>query len=208
MNKLLRNVLFASVFIVIPLSSHAQIAVHGFNFRPTGEFGFVMKPTFSADIGFSPVFDESNWRMRASFTYLIMKPRMDTFPVVTLMTVGSNTTVLPGKQSFSKYNIFLLSVGFDYAFYYNDRFAVYGGSDLIAGAASVDYYEEVPTLKTENYSGGGILAGVRLRIGGEYYINDTWSVFADVNRMGMLITEPAALAGANEYGIGLRFTMN
>lgn len=199
--------LIGAISILSVIQLKAQYSLRGYNFRPTGEFGFVMKPTFSADIGFSPVFDESNWRMRVAVTFLKMTPRMDTFPVVTVMTVGSSSTILPGKQSFSKYNIFMLSMGFDYAFYYNERFAIYGGTDLIGGAASVAYTEEVPTYKSEDYSGGGILAGFRLRIGADYYINDSWSVFADANRIGLLITEPAALTGASEYGIGIRYTL-
>lgn len=192
--------------VVITDDLSAQVFLRVGNYRPTGEFGFVMKPTISFEAGLAgTINDDNKWRTMASLTYLHMTPRMDTFPTVTTMTVGSTTTVLPGQQAFSKYNLIVLSVGFDYPFYYTDQLALYGGFDLQAGAASVEYYEYVPTYKQFSYSGGGVLAGARFRLGFDYSFNDNWGVFTTATRHIFLLTEPAAILAGNDYGIGIRY---
>lgn len=208
MQKHLRFLFFIAGFYLCT-QLHAQGFVRVGNYRPTGELGFVMKPAICFEAGLSGTIDDDNkWRAIASVSFVKLEPRMDTFPVVTVMTSGSNTTILPGKQSFSKYNLITLSVGFDYPFYYNDKFAVYGGFDLQAGGASVSYYENVPTYKEESYDGGGVFIGIRLRAGADYYFNDNWSVFASAQRHGILVTEPAGIFAANDYGVGLRYMLD
>lgn len=203
-----RLLLGAVCLFLVPHVASAQLVLRGYNFRPTGEFGAVMKSTFSADIGFSRSYDDSPFRSVISATFIKMTPRMDTFPTYVIQSGGNGTFVLPGKQVFSKYNLVLLYFGFDYSPYFNEKFAVYGGFDLVAGGASVSYTNDVPTFKSESYDGGGVIAGIRLRIGADYYFNDTWSILVNANRMGFLLTEPAGLYAANDYGIGLRYTFN
>lgn len=206
MQKSIRILFIFAFMAVFSEYLNAQVFLRIGNYRPTGEFGFVMKPTVSFEGGLAGTINEDNkWRTMASLSFMRMTPRMDTFPTVTTMTTGSGTTILPGQQSFSKYNIILLSVGFDYPFYYTDQLAIYGGFDLQAGGATVEYYENVPTYKQFTYSGGGVIAGGRFRLGFDYYINDNWGLFASATRHIFLITEPAAISAANDYGIGIRY---
>ena len=120
----------------------------------------------------------------------------------------SGTTVLPGYQSFQKYAIFQLNGGIDYAFIHKKKLNVYAGADLVIGTASVDYTNVIIGWKDESYQGGGILAGFRFRLGVDYNITDNIGVFVNANRQGFLVTEPGALNGANDYGLGVRYSFN
>ena len=177
--------LFQTTFLVL-LATHAfgQISLQVFNYRPTGEFGFVMKPTVSVQAGYLQSFDDdSRFRIRAGATFLVMKPRMDVFPVYGLLFDGKQY-VLPGTQSFNKYNILLLSGGTDFAFIRKEKYFIYAGLDITFGAASVEYVDEIQGLQDESYSGGGYLGGLRGRLGAEYDFNEHIGLFIDAEREG------------------------
>ncbi|MDO9185029.1 MAG: hypothetical protein Q7W13_03385 [Bacteroidia bacterium] len=178
--------------------------IRGFNYRPTGEFGSVMKPLFSAEIGYQQPFEGDRVRGGFLFTFLQMKPRMDVFPVYGIV----GTTVLPGEQSFQKYNLGLLLCDLDFAFVNKEKYTIYTGLGLIMGGANVEYEYNIQTAVYESYSGGGILAGFRFRLGAEYIINDYIALNLNANRNVFLVTEPRALAWANDYGIGMRYSFD
>ena len=188
-------------------TSFGQVSVRIFDYRPTGELGFVMKPLLSVEAGFMQEFDK---RIRSSFsiTFLKMKPRMESFPVYGVLTDGNGTTVLPGEQSFKKYSLFQLFCGFDFAFIKTKKLFIYMGADIIVGAANVDYIYKIETYKDESYSGGGILGGFRFRLGAEYAINEKLGLIINANRNLYLVAEPAAIFLANDYGIGMRYSFN
>ena len=185
-----------------------QITVRLFNYRPTGEFGFVMKPLYSAEIGWQNPFYKSRFRTGFSLTYLKMKPRMDVFPVSGVLTDGSGTRVLPGTESFQKYNIGLLIVDEDFAFVQQKKFNIFIGTGIMIGAASVNYTNQVQSVINETYQGGGILGGFRFRLGAEYIINDYIAISIIANRNVFLVSDPGAINWANDYGIGVRYTFN
>lgn len=189
-------------------TSHAQIFLRAYNYRPTGEYGFVFKPGFSAEIGYMPEFEDDSWvRVCFSATYKIMKPRMDVFPVYAVM--HSNTTlVLPGEQKFTKYNELQLFGGIDVAVVKKEKLFFYIGTDIIIGAASVDYTAKYETYKDESYSGGGYIVGGRFRLGMQYDVTENIGIIAHANRLGFLVSEPASINWCNDYGIGIRYQFN
>jgi hypothetical protein len=192
------------LLLIIKIST-AQIFVRAFNYRPTGEFGFAFKPTYSAEIGYMPEFEDDSWiRICASATYLVMKPRLDTFPIFAVKS-GNGTSVLPGQQSFQKYNLLLAHGGIDVAVFKREKFFAYIGTDIMIGAASVEYTSNVNTLITEGYSGGGVIAGGRFRLGLQYNVTYSIGIIAHVSRTVGLLSEPRALNWANDYGIGIRY---
>ncbi len=206
-NKVFKNCLAISMVLSFH-SSFSQISVRVFNYRPTGELGFVMKPLISAEIGYTQSFEESNsGRLRASFsgTFLKMTPRQSIFPISGVLTSGNGTTVLPGEESFQKYNMVQLFGGIDFAFMKKKKFYLYAGSDIIVGAASIEYRSSVKTVIDESYSGGGYLGGFRFRLGTEYCINDHIGIFFNANRSFYLVSEPAGIFSANDYGLGIRY---
>lgn len=183
---------------------HAQLFLRAYHYRPTGDYGYVFKPGFSAEIGYMPEFEDSHVRVCFSATYRIMKPRMDVFPVYAVQH-GNGTFVLPGEQSFKKYNELQIFGGIDVAVVKREKLFVYLGTDILIGAASVDYTDKYETYKDESYSGGGYLAGARFRLGMQYDVTDNIGIIAHVNRLGFLISEPASINWNNDYGIGVRY---
>ncbi len=195
--------------LVLSLSNElsSQVSLRLYHYRPTGrEFGFTFKPTVSGELGFTFPFDEDHWvRFGASVTFLRMKTRMDTFPTYATVSGGSGPSVLPGAQVFQKYNLLKAFAGLDVAVVNKEKIKVYLGTDIIAGFASVEYTYTVETLIDEGYTGGGVVIGLRGRLGCDYSLNDDFVLFATVNRSYFLIEEPAAVGSANDYGIGVRW---
>lgn len=182
---------------------HSQISLRAYHYRPTGDFGYVFKPGYSAEIGYMPEFED---RVRVCFsaTYMIMKPRMEEIPIYGVKS--SNTTViLPGTQSFDKYNLFHIFGGIDVAVVKRKKLFAYLGTDITVGAGSIDERYEIKTLITSGYSGGGYLGGFRFRLGLQYDITDYIGIIAHTNRTGYIISEPATINWFNDYGIGLRY---
>lgn len=208
----MKSFLRVAIFLLLATNlSYGQISLRVFNYRPTGEFGAVMKPLVSVEIGYQGRFSQrTTKRMRTgiSLLYLNMKPRLEVFPVYGIREDGSGTTVLPGYQSFQKYALFQLIGGIDYAFIHKEKLNVYAGVDLVIGTASVEYTNLIIGLIDEGYQGGGILSGFRFRLGVDYEITDDIDVFVNANRQGFLLNEPRALNGANDYGLGMRYTFN
>lgn len=183
--------------------SKAQLYVRAYNFRPTGDYGYVFKPGFSAEIGYMPEF-ESRVRFTFSGSYMMMKPRQTAIPIYAVQS-GNGTVILPGEQSFKKYNILQITGGIDVAIVKREKFFAYVGTDIIVGAGAVDYQENVPTFKTEGYSGGGYLGGGRFRLGLQYDVTYNIGIIAHANRSVFLISEPATINWLNDYGIGIRY---
>ncbi|MCB0476355.1 MAG: hypothetical protein KDC69_11810, partial [Flavobacteriaceae bacterium] len=123
-----------------PNLTFGQIAVRVFNFRPTGELGFVMKPTTSVEIAFQDRFSKrSTKRFRTGFSlqYISMKPRLDVFPVSGVGSDANGFRVLPGKQSFQKYAMIQMTGGMDYAFIHKEKLNVFAGFDIVGGMAAI-----------------------------------------------------------------------
>jgi hypothetical protein len=198
-------ILPALILLLAVQMSFGQLSVKLFNYRPTGEFGFVMKPTFSAEAGYMGSFEDERFRTSASATFLVMKPRLDSFPIYGTLSDGTGDHVLPGSQSFQKYNIAQLFVGFDLAFVKKEPFYVYAGMDVTVGAASVEYTSYIETFIDESYSGGGFFGGFRFRLGAEYDVTEEIGIFINAQRSVWLITEPAAINWANDYGLGIKY---
>lgn len=191
--------------------SFGQISLRVFNYRPSGEFGFAMKPLVSAEIGYQPRFSKRpTKRMRTGFSilYLNMKPRMEVFPVYATGDDGKGNSVFPGAQSFQRYMVIQLIGGVDYAFYHKEKINVFGGFDIVAGAASVDYTSIISGWKDESYQGGGYLGGFRFRLGAEYSLSDHFGLVLTANKSVYLISEPASINWANDFGLGVRYSFN
>jgi hypothetical protein len=200
---------FIALFLLVGIkTSSAQIVLKLYNYRPTGDFGFVFKPTFSAELGLMGSFEEGRRRGIATVTYLKMKPRLDPIPTTGVLSDGTGDHILPSEESFKKYNILQFILGFDYAFVRKEPFFIYAGFDLTVGAATVVYTDVVQTYKDESYDGGGILGGGRFRLGAEYHLDDHFSLLIHAQRGGWLLTDPASINFANDYGVGVRYNFN
>lgn len=198
--------IIAGCFFILVHTATAQLSVKLFNYRPTGDLGFVFKPTFSAEVGYTGFFEDGNrWRKQATITFIVLKPRLETFPTTGVLSDGTGTHILPGEMSYQKYNIAQIFAGVDYALIMKNSFFVYAGLDITAGGTFVEYTDNVPRVKTESYSGGGLLAGFRFRLGAEYMMNDRITLMVSAQRCGWIVTDPQSTNAANDYGLGIRY---
>jgi hypothetical protein len=205
----MRNFLKTIIFVLLAQFSFAQLAVRVYHYRPTGMYGYVMKPTFSAEIGYMNSFEkDKRLRTCASASFLIMRPRLKSFPTYTVMSGGNGTRILPGEQTFKAYNILQVFGGADLAFIKKEPFYAYVGLDVTLGLATVNYTDDVETLKEETYFGGGVLGGFRGRLGVEYDFTDKLSMYVSAQRGMWLLLEPTALNSANDYGVGVKLQFN
>lgn len=199
---------FRIVFFILLGSNLAfgQITVRLFNYRPTGELGYIMKPLFSAEIGFQQPFEERD-RIRSGFsiTFLKMNPRMAAFPTYGRLTDGSGTRVIPGEQSFQKYNLGILFGDMDFAFVQQDKFNIFFGGGIVMGLTNIEYTYKVPSLINESFQGASMLGGLRFRVGAEYIVNDNIGIIINANRSIFLVIDPRAINWANDYGVGVRY---
>lgn len=202
--KKIYTLLFA---VQIALASQAQIGLRVYNYRPTGDFGYVMKPLTSAELSFTQAFDKKRVRPTFGISVLNFKPRMEIFPTYGLLTVGGNTTVLPGEQKFNKYLMVQLNGGIDVAVVKKEKFFAFLGAGISIGAIAVEYESRVQDIKDESYSGGGYFGGFKFRVGVEYKFNKHFSANISANRNVFLVSEPAALLWANDYGLGIIYTI-
>jgi hypothetical protein len=196
---------FVLLFSLFTSVCKSQIFVRAYHYRPTGGYGYVFKPGFSAEIGYMPEF-EKRVRFCASATYAIMKPRAESFPIYAVKNSGGST-VLPGTFSYKKYNVLNLFAGIDVAIIKKEKFFAYLGTDVFLGTASVNYNYDVAQYKTMGYSGGGYLIGLRVRLGAQYDVTEKIGIIAHINRLGFKVTEPSSTNWLNDYGIGIRYQL-
>ncbi len=207
----MKNKLLIPVFLLL-LSSfcYGQASLRVFNYRPSGEFGFTMKPLVSAELSWQKRFSKrptKRFRQGVSIMYLNLKPRLEVFPTYGVLYDGNGTTVVPGAQVFNRYSIFQLAAGSDFAFIHQKKYHVFLGADLIAGALFIDYSSN-NALYGESYTGNSILAGFRFRLGTEYSISEQIGLFLTINTNHILIADPLTFIRSYDFGLGARYSFD
>jgi len=195
----MKRILFACL-ILAGLNSSAQVAVEVLQFRPTGQLGAIMKKTISGEVLIVQDFDD-DWRARIGISYASLKPRLDTFPVTSVI-ISNTTTVIPGYEVYHKYNMFFISAGMDYDLLKGDHFFLYPGMDILIGGVN-SVYDHVGYTDGST-SGGDMFGGLKFRAGGEYEFKSKIRVFAELTRSIYLVQEQGLL-NHNEIGLGIRF---
>jgi hypothetical protein len=76
--------------------------------------------------------------------------------------------------------------------------------DVVIGILDQDFTSNVKGISNEHYSGSSGFGGLRFRLGAEYEINDMIGIFFTINREVLLVAQPGAILGANDYGLGIR----
>jgi len=193
---------FCLLFLI--KSSSAQLSIRAFNYRPTGDYGFALKPANSIEIGYMELYDDDKtfskrFRSNISITYIKMNPRMDSIPIFEV--ISSNGYILyPGTEIIKKWNEFRLFMGLDFAFIKRKRFFVYSGIDAAVGIISCEIINNLSVDGNINSRG---IAGLRFRLGFEYKITDNIHIFATANRQIALLLGPPGSMSANDYGLGI-----
>lgn len=188
-------------------SSHAfaQVGLRLTQFRPTGELGYVVERKFAPEIQFIQDFEDPT-RMRFSFLYLNLQPRLDTFPSTGYISDSNGFRVLPGWQTFSNIDLILFSGGLDFAVLelFDYQLALYPGMDIIFGGINMVYESYTPELVSEGFSGGFMIGGLRLRFGAEWAFGDHFGVNLEWSTATYLQEETGRFT-FNDLGLGVRY---
>jgi hypothetical protein len=201
---------YFGIFFLFFISQTAfgQISLRVLNYRPTGDFGFVMKPLTTVELGYVRPFEGDRFRLEGSLRFLHLKPRLDTFPITVYTSQGIwGTTVFPGSRSYTKYDIWQLSGGIDYAFFQKGDINLFTGMSVILGTADIAY-DHHSAIVNEDFEYRGGMAGLRFRIGAEYQLSDRFGVFLTVYREGFFWEHYRLILNAYDYGLGLHYSFN
>ena len=202
----MRKLLFLPL-LLMTLGGSAQIAVKLLQFRPTGELGAVMKKAFTGEGLYMGDIEEVK-RLRVGFSFVILNPRLDTFPVYAVQSGGSaGTIVLGGYQTFTRYNMALISAGLDFRAFNRDPFFIYPGMDILFGAIDMRYRTNYPLYKDENFSGSEKIGGLKFRAGVEYKLSDKLGFFIEITRSVYLVEE-TGIFSHNDIGLGSHYFFN
>jgi hypothetical protein len=201
----LKGVLLTALVTLSVSPAAAQIGIKLMQFRPTGDLGYVVERKWTPEFLYIQDFEEKT-RMRASFLYMNLQPRLDTFPTTGLISDSNGFRVLPGWQTFSKINMYLITGGLDYAVVelFDYDLALYPGLDIIFGGIGMEYESYTPEISSSGFSGGFMIGGLRLRLGAEWAFNDhfganfEWSTATYYQEEGGRYT-------FNDLGIGVRY---
>jgi hypothetical protein len=198
----MRKLIIVLLFI-ISSESYGQIAAKVIQFRPSGDFGALMKRTFTGEIMYMTQFDPY-LRVRAGLGFVPLQTRVDTLKYV---TVRDGNYLIPSYITYRKYNMFVGFFGLDVSVLDNEHFNPYLGFDILAGTVVVDYDKRIPTLLEESAAVSYMLVGFRPRIGFEYTFYEHYGIFLEVSRGMYLITEQGLYAN-NDIGLGFHYTFN
>jgi hypothetical protein len=201
----LKGVLLTLLVTLSVIPAVAQIGIKLTQFRPTGDLGYVVERKWMPELQYIQDFEEKT-RMRASFLYLNLQPRLDTFPTTGLISDSNGFRVLPGWQTFSKINMYFITGGLDYAVVelFDYDLAIYPGLDIIFGGVNMEYESYTPDISSSGFSGGFMIGGLRLRLGAEWAFNDhfganlEWSTATYYQEEGGRYT-------FNDLGLGVRY---
>jgi hypothetical protein len=199
----------ALCLVVLASCTHslfAQLGLRVVQLRPTGEFGMVMEKKVSAELLYIPAFEEDKLRMRASIGIFNMKPRLEVFPTNAWIYDGNGYTQLPGTQSFSKWNMTMLSGGVDLALVRlkDETLNFYPGVDIVFGGITMEYESHTPGISDEYFSGGQLMAGLRFRLGADHAIGDHLGLLLEACRAYYFVEETGRL-DHNEIALGVRY---
>jgi hypothetical protein len=203
----MKKILVLSLTLILSSSCFSQLGLEVFHFRPTGQLGDGFKPTFGGELSYLPAF-ESKMRFRGSIRLVYLKSRMDTIPIYAIEHTISGSTVLPGYQTFDKYQILTFSGGYDYSFI-DGPFYPYVGGDIVFGGVQAKGESYVQQLSLEYYTETSWMIGVRPRIGVEYEVSDQLGLFANITRSWFMNFSLGFRShNFNTFGLGARYQFN
>lgn len=167
---------FLKVFFVIgfalmcTLTLKSQVGVRISYIKPSGNFGYVFKPT----IGFEGYFDftenDEQLRFGIGIGYFNLTPRIDTFPTYTIMS-SNTTTLLPGYETYKYFYSIPMSMNIEYKIFDN-VFSPVVGCDVYLHMFIYEYTHETETLIHEEFTGGTYAIGWHPRLGFSYDFQD------------------------------------
>jgi hypothetical protein len=187
-------------------AARAQLGVKLTQLRPTGVLGEVMERDWSAQLMYIDDFEDAI-RLRFFFTWHRMEPRLAAIPIASYLYEDGVWTVFPGEQSYSKYDLYFLGAGADFAVLRlaNEKLTLYPGFEAFFGTLSEAYRIRVATIKDEDFEGGQVLLGGGIRAGADYAWSKRLATFAEWGTNTYWVTETGRFT-FNEIALGVRIS--
>lgn len=203
--KAMKRIIVLTLIIAGTINNmSAQIGVRVYNYRPTGYYGAIFKPTISAQIGYVRLF-KKRVRPLVFFTILNMKQRMAELPITFSIEKSNGTIVYPGTQSFKRFLMHQAHAGIDFAFVKKQKIFVFTGASLIAGWVFIQYRTK---LNGGGESGGSVSGkelGFQFRMGAEYKMTEHIRILLSANRnyYAIISEDAGGHFWSNDYGVGI-----
>lgn len=198
-----------AIFLLGIHSANAQLGIRGLSLHPGGDLGFTFHPGVALEFSYGKQFSKrATKRMRTSvnFVYKQLSPRMDIFPTYAYVSDGQGQRVVAGTIRYDRFRVAWLAPAYDFAFIHKKNIHVFAGLELPMGVNGYDYYLELDEIKNEGFRGaGGGIVGLRARLGAEYSVNDSISIFLLANKGAILFSDPFGIYGMDDLGIGARY---
>lgn len=194
----MKKTYFAIFLVVLSVSATSQFAVTLNHVRPTGYIGTFIKPAIGGEISYLDDF-ESPLRIRFSLALNPMKTRLESYPNYVVEYGSGGAKILPGVQTFTKYNINYAALGMDYSFTPKMDFSIYMGLDLLLAYIRAQGTSFVPSFVDETFSENLFILGFRPRIGFDYPLSEKVALFTEVSR-----SWHRSAINYNTYSIGIR----
>jgi hypothetical protein len=191
-----------ALLLLAASSSHAQLAVKAFQFRPTGELGQVANKAIAGELLFMENIKKKFFRTRAAIGYAKLTPRQDTIPLYGISN-DNGGIVYPSYQVFHKLSIAYVSIGGDFRIVNKNPYFAYLGIEGMGFVLNeeMDSYSKYASRGGDESYG---LIGYRARIGFEYLVNDHIGLFLEGTRAGYFSPLVGAI-GHNDIGLGFHY---
>ena len=194
----IKSLLIIAFFAFSSAISYSQYSARVYTFRPTGNFGSVMKSLYSLELGKSDFFSDGNFRTTTAVNFMIFKPRLDTFLTYSTTYDGyEGLRVTPKYQVIGNYITVNGYFGVDWSPVSFGNFYPYIGGDFHIG---------LYRYKDDSESDMGVLFGLRARVGIEYEYARDLSFFLNANRQGWINLEPRSLPCGWDIGLGAKYS--
>jgi hypothetical protein len=201
----MKKIIFLFFFLFSSKIFVAQYGLKIVRYRPTGDMGMALKPTFSGELTTKSFDDEDKkWKPRFGLGFIHFAPRLDTIPTNGVIVSSNGSTVTPGYMVIHKYNIAYFYGGFDRQIKLSKIVFLYPGIDIGVGFIFLNYDSRTELISEQSYSGGSMYIGIRPRLGMEFKMNEKARLFFETVRNMNMIPHQSFFA-YNDYGIGIRY---
>jgi hypothetical protein len=210
----MKRINLLALFILLSLKSFSgELYLKSQYFTQRGDYGYFYKPGVSVELGLIENFEpEKKTRRVYSLNYKNYSPRQAFIPG---NVTNEFNRIHVEYTKLSNIRELHLLVGVDRALIKNDKFILYAGIDadvFYTSFKSGNYTED--KLLIHEFVNKGYGTSVRFRLGGQYYINERISVFANYQNLlslmliSMETDDVNFLVNSNEFGLGVAYKLN
>jgi len=187
------------------LHSSAQIGFKVSELSPYGDIGQYFNKGAAIDV--YAVLKEGPWKERFGIFYSHLKPRIDTFPVYAVQSIGSQQTVIPGFLANHTLTFAYITGDLSHRIVQFKGFSLYGGAGIIAGKSHTEYDEVYTSVSSDHSNIDVLIAGFKLCGSLDYKISDHLHVYGEYTYNGIVATDWSTHYTNTLFSIGLDYSI-